>query len=146
MPEPKPRRQEPIAIVGSGPGGLTCAYYLALEGYPVTIYEALPVAGGMLATGIPDYRLPKDVLNYDIEIIRKLGVDIRTGIRVGNDVQLSDLQRDYAAVFIATGFTVNMIIGSLAGIAASQLRRASRVMNRLSAIVFGGLAARLLID
>jgi len=103
IPKPKPKRPEPVAVVGGGPGGLTCAYFLALEGYPVTIFESLPVAGGMLATGIPDYRLPREVLNYDIEMIRKLGVEIRTNTRVGTDIRLSDLQRDYRAVFVATG-------------------------------------------
>ncbi len=92
IPEPKPERPEPVAVVGAGPGGLTCAYYLALEGYPVTVFESLPVAGGMLATGIPDYRLPPEVLDYDIQMIRKLGVEIRTNTRVGTDIQLSDLQ------------------------------------------------------
>jgi NADH-quinone oxidoreductase subunit F len=103
IPEPKPERPEPVAVVGAGPGGLTCAYYLALEGYPVTVFESLPVAGGMLATGIPDYRLPPEVLDYDIQMIRKLGVEIRTNTRVGTDIQLSDLQEAYKAVFIATG-------------------------------------------
>ncbi len=103
IPETKPRRPERVAVVGSGPGGLTCAHYLALEGYPVTVFESLPVVGGMLATGIPDYRLPRDILDYDIDMIRKLGVEIRTNTKVGTDVQLSDLQRDYRAVFIATG-------------------------------------------
>ncbi|UCC70976.1 MAG: FAD-dependent oxidoreductase [Gemmatimonadota bacterium] len=102
-PKPKERKPERVAIIGSGPAGLTCAYYLALEGYPVTIFESLPVAGGMLATGIPDYRLPKDILNYEIDLICKLGVEIRTNATVGEDVQLSDLREQYKAVFIATG-------------------------------------------
>ncbi len=102
-PEPKERRPERVAIVGSGPAGLTCAYYLALEGYQVTIFESLPVAGGMLATGIPDYRLPKDILNYEIDVIKKLGVEVKTNTTVGKDVQLSDLREQYQAVFIATG-------------------------------------------
>lgn len=102
-PKPKERRAERVAIIGSGPAGLTCAYYLALEGYQVTIFESLPVAGGMLATGIPDYRLPKDILNYEIDVIKKLGVEIKTNTTVGKDVQLSDLREQYQAVFIATG-------------------------------------------
>jgi NADH-quinone oxidoreductase subunit F len=101
--KPKAARPEQVAIVGAGPGGLTCAYYLALEGYRVTIFESLPVAGGMLATGIPDYRLPKDILDSEIETIRKLGVQIRTNTTVGKDVQLSDLKQQFQAVFIATG-------------------------------------------
>jgi NADH-quinone oxidoreductase subunit F len=100
---PKPPREERVAIVGSGPGGLTCAYYLALEGYKVTIFESLPVIGGMLAIGIPEFRLPKDILNSEIERIIKLGVEIKTNTTVGKNIQLSDLKTDYKAVFIATG-------------------------------------------
>jgi len=102
-PKPKQSRPEQVAIVGSGPAGLTCAHYLALEGYPVTIFESLPVAGGMLAVCIPDYRLPKDVLNWEIENVKKLGVEIKTNTAVGKDVQLSDLSSQYKAIFIATG-------------------------------------------
>ncbi|MHC4733510.1 MAG: FAD-dependent oxidoreductase, partial [Planctomycetota bacterium] len=103
MPKPKQQRMEKVAIVGSGPAGLTCAYYLGLEGYQVTIIESLPVVGGMLAVGIPDYRLPKDALNWDIENIKKLGVEIKTNTNVGEDIQLSYLRKQYNAVFIATG-------------------------------------------
>jgi NADH-quinone oxidoreductase subunit F len=92
-----------VAIVGSGPAGLTCAYYLALEGYRVTIFESLPVAGGMLAFGIPDYRLPKDILNWEIENIKKLGIEIKTNTTIGKDIQLSELQKQYKAIFIAIG-------------------------------------------
>ena len=103
IPRPKRKRSEQVAIVGSGPAGLTCAYYLALDGYRVTIYESLPVAGGMLAVGIPEYRLPKDILNWEIENIKKLGVDIKTNTTVGTDIRLEDLWSKYDAVFIATG-------------------------------------------
>jgi len=102
-PKPKQARPEGVAIVGSGPAGLTCAYYLALEGYRVTIYESLPVAGGMLAVCIPEYRLPRDILNWEIENIKKIGVEIKTNTTVGKDVQLSELWSKYDAVFIATG-------------------------------------------
>jgi len=103
IPKPEQKRSQQVAIVGSGPAGLTCAYYLALDGYRVTIYESLPVAGGMLAVGIPEYRLPKDILNWEIENIRKLGVDIKTNTTVGTDIRLEDLWSKYDAVFIATG-------------------------------------------
>jgi NADH-quinone oxidoreductase subunit F len=103
IPKPKQQRTEKVAIVGSGPAGLTCAYYLGLEGYQVTIIESLPVVGGMLAVGIPDYRLPKEALNWDIENIKKLGVEIKTNTTVGEDIQLSYLRKQYNAVFIATG-------------------------------------------
>jgi len=103
MPKPKQSRPEQVAIVGSGPAGLTCAHYLALEGYQVTIYESLPVAGGMLAVGIPDYRLPKNILDWEIENIKSLGVDIKTNTTVGKDIRLQELWSKYDAVFIATG-------------------------------------------
>ena len=103
MPKPKQSRPERVAIVGSGPAGLTCAYYLALEGYQVTIYESLPVAGGMLAVGIPDYRLPRNILDWEIENIKSLGVDIKTNTTVGKDIRLQDLWSKYEAVLVATG-------------------------------------------
>jgi NADH-quinone oxidoreductase subunit F len=103
IPKPKQKREERIAIIGSGPAGLTCAYYLALEGYGVTIFESLPAVGGMLAVGIPDYRLPKDILNWEIENIRKLGVEFKTNTTVGKDIQIAYLQKEYKAIFIATG-------------------------------------------
>ena len=94
-----------VAIVGSGPAGLTAAYFLAREGHPVTVFESLPVAGGMMAVGIPDYRLPKDVLQSEIKAIEDLGVEIRTNTAVGpnGDLSLDDLRRDYDAVFMAVG-------------------------------------------
>jgi NADH-quinone oxidoreductase subunit F len=101
--KPKPEREEKIAIVGSGPAGLTCAYYLAMEGYKVTIFESLPVAGGMLAIGIPEFRLPKNVLEYEINRIKKLGVEIKTDTTIGKDIPLEKLKEDYKAVFIAIG-------------------------------------------
>jgi NADH-quinone oxidoreductase subunit F len=103
IPRPEQKRHERVAIIGSGPAGLTCAYYLALEGYGVTIFESLPVVGGMLAVGIPDYRLPKDILNWEIENIKKLGVEFKTNTTVGKDIQIAYLQKEYKAVFIATG-------------------------------------------
>jgi NADH-quinone oxidoreductase subunit F len=103
IPKPKQTRPEQVAIIGSGPAGLTCAYHLALEGYGVTIFESLPVVGGMLAVGIPGYRLPRDVLDWEIGNIKKLGVEIKTNTAVGEDIQISYLQKQYKAVFIATG-------------------------------------------
>jgi NADH-quinone oxidoreductase subunit F len=111
IPTPKEKRGERVAIVGSGPAGLTCGYYLALAGYPVTIFESLPVAGGMLAVGIPGCRLPKDVLAHDIRMIKKTGVEIKTNVTVGKDVAFADLQRDYQAIFIATGAHKGLKLG-----------------------------------
>ncbi len=97
-------REGKVAIIGSGPAGLSAAYFLGRKGYSVTIFEALPVVGGMLATGIPDYRLPPDVLEAEVETVRKMGVEIRTGGRIGADVSLDDLKdQGYRAMFLATG-------------------------------------------
>ena len=101
--KPKEAKEERIAVVGSGPGGLTCAYYLALEGYQVTIFEKEEEAGGLLSWGIPEFRLPKDVLAYEIERIKKLGVEIKTNTTIGKDITLAALKEEYKAVFIATG-------------------------------------------
>ncbi len=101
--KPKEQREERVAVIGSGPGGLTCAYYLALEGYKVTVFESQPIAGGMLAVGIPEFRLPKDVLEYEIDRIRKLGVEIKTNTTIGKDITLDKLKEEYKAIFIAIG-------------------------------------------
>ncbi|MGQ9687179.1 MAG: NAD(P)-binding protein [Desulfobaccales bacterium] len=102
-PEISPR-PEKVAIIGSGPAGLSCAYHLARRGYPVTIFEALPVTGGMLRVGIPDYRLPKEVLDREIQNIERLGVEIRTNTALGRDFSLDDLfHQGYQAVFLGLG-------------------------------------------
>ena len=91
-------------MVGAGPAGLTCAYQLAQKDYAVTVFEALPVAGGMLAVGIPEYRLPRDMLAYEIDGIRRLGVEIMTDRALGRDFTLDDLFRQgYRAVFLGIG-------------------------------------------
>ncbi len=105
------KRKEKIAVVGSGPAGLSAAYHLARLGFSVTILEALPEPGGMLMYGIPEYRLPKVVLRQEIGYIRDLGVEIKTGIRVGKDVTLPHLKKEYNAVFIAPGTHKGMGLG-----------------------------------
>lgn len=97
-------RPERVAVVGAGPAGLTAAHDLAWMGYNVTVFEALPVAGGMLAVGIPQYRLPRDVLNREIGFVQDLGVEIKTNTPIGKDLTLDDLfAQGYKAVFIAVG-------------------------------------------
>ncbi len=91
-----------VAVIGSGPAGFSCAYHLARRGYPVTVFEALPVAGGMMRIGIPEYRLPREVLDREIADIEALGVEIRTGVRLGHNLPMSELD-NYDAVFIAVG-------------------------------------------
>ncbi len=92
-------RREQIAIIGSGPAGLSCAYFLGRGGYRVTVFEALPAVGGMLRVGIPEYRLPRDILDKEIADIEALGISFRTNTRIGDIEEL----KDYDAVFIATG-------------------------------------------
>ena len=95
---------ERVAIVGAGPAGLTCARDLAQLGYRVTVFEAQPVAGGMLRTGIPDYRLPHDVIQREIDQILALGIDLQTNRRAGTDFTIDGLlAEDYGAVYLATG-------------------------------------------
>ena len=95
---------ERVAIIGSGPAGLTAAWDLAKHGLRPVVFEALPVAGGMLRVGIPRYRLPAEILDYEIDLIRRAGVEIRTGTPVGPDLTMSDLlQQGFKAVFIAIG-------------------------------------------
>jgi len=104
VPDVETEREERIAIIGSGPAGLSAAYFLAWKGYKVTIFEKLPLAGGMMAVGIPAYRLPRDVLAAEIKIIEEMGVEIRTGVTFGEDVTFGGLKEDgYRAFFLATG-------------------------------------------
>ena len=104
VPEIKARKKEKIAIVGSGPAGLTCAYYLAREGYKVTIFEKAKVLGGMLRVGVPSYRLPREIVDAEIKMIRKMGVTMKTGVEVGKDKTVAQLRKDgFKAFFIAVG-------------------------------------------
>jgi NADPH-dependent glutamate synthase beta subunit-like oxidoreductase len=97
------KRSEKIAVVGSGPGGMTAAYHLARRGYPVTVFEAFPKSGGMLRYGIPDYRLPEKVLDAEIDRILDMGVELQLNKAVGNDISMDELRKEYAAVFVAIG-------------------------------------------
>ncbi|MFZ3062338.1 MAG: FAD-dependent oxidoreductase, partial [Actinomycetota bacterium] len=112
-PAPIPRtRTERIAIVGSGPAGLACAHALVRKGYGVTVFESLPVPGGILAVGIPPYRLPREVLGVEIEDILALGVEIKTGVTIGKDIELKELfDLGYNAIFIAAGAHKSVPLG-----------------------------------
>jgi NADPH-dependent glutamate synthase beta subunit-like oxidoreductase/NAD-dependent dihydropyrimidine dehydrogenase PreA subunit len=97
-------RDKHIAIIGGGPAGLSCAYYLAIEGYKVTVFEKENTLGGMLNLGIPAFRLEKDVINAEIDVLREIGVEFKTGIEIGKDITIPELRKGgYKAFFIAIG-------------------------------------------
>lgn len=96
-------RSEKVAIIGSGPAGMSAAYHLARRGYPVTVFEAFPKAGGMLRYGIPDYRLPAAVLDAEIDRIVNMGVELKLNTVIGKDIPYQDLQKDYKAIFVGLG-------------------------------------------
>ena len=99
-----PPKEEKVAIIGAGPAGLTAAYYLAREGYLVTIFEAAPVPGGLLRVGIPEYRLPKHIVEAEVESIKALGVEIKTNTTIGKDITIDDLRKQgFAAFFLGIG-------------------------------------------
>lgn len=100
-----------VAVIGSGPAGLTCAYYLAKSGHKVSIFEKLPVAGGMLAVAIPEYRLPKSLLKTEIEKIKELGVEIKLNCEIGRDIKFEELKKNYDAIFIAAGAHKGLKLG-----------------------------------
>ncbi|MDO5122887.1 MAG: FAD-dependent oxidoreductase, partial [Erysipelotrichaceae bacterium] len=93
-----------IAVIGAGPAGLSAAYYLRKQGYPVTVFEKEEKPGGMLRYGIPNFRLEKDVIDAEIEVIRMMGADIRCGVEVGKDITIEDLRKEgYKAFYVAIG-------------------------------------------
>ena len=95
---------EKIAVIGAGPAGMSCAYYLAQKGYPVTVFDRNPVPGGMLTLGIPSFRLEKDVLNAEIDILKEMGVEFRCGVEVGKDITIQQLRDEgYKGFYLAIG-------------------------------------------
>ena len=100
-----------MAVLGGGPGGLSAAYYLQLMGHQATVYEMLPKLGGMLRYGIPNYRLPKDRLDEDINAILKTGVEVKHGLKIGVDVTIQELREQYDAVLITIGASTDKKLG-----------------------------------
>ena len=120
------RRPDRVAVVGGGPAGMAAAWYLARVGYGVTVFEAMPVPGGMMAIGIPSYRLPRDVLQAEIARIESAGVELRLNAVMGRDFTLGDLEREgFRAVFLATGASKSRRLGipgdDLAGVVPATL-------------------------
>lgn len=110
-PRCAPSTGKRIAILGGGPGGLSAAYYLQLMGHQTVVYEMLPQLGGMLRYGIPNYRLPKDRLDEDIQAILKTGVEVRHGLKIGRDITIQQLQQEYDAVLITIGASTDKKLG-----------------------------------
>ena len=110
---PARQRTEKVAIVGGGPAGMSAAYYLARLGYQVTVLEAMSIPGGMMAIGIPEYRLPREALQQEIDRILSLGVELRLDTAMGRDFGLSDLEREgFKAIFLATGASKSRRLGA----------------------------------
>ena len=103
---------EKIAVIGAGPAGLSCAYYLAVKGYPVTVYEKEKALGGMLTMGIPSFRLEKDVINAEIKVLKDMGVKFKTGVEVGKDISLDKLrEQGFKAFYLAVGASKGTKVG-----------------------------------
>ncbi|SHH44262.1 FAD-dependent oxidoreductase [Clostridium grantii] len=112
VPEKKDQKAKRIAIIGAGPAGLSCAYFLSVEGYQVTVFEKAKILGGMLTLGIPSYRLGREVVNAEIDILKELGVEFKIGIEVGKDVTLKELRsQGYNAFYVAIGAQAGRKLG-----------------------------------
>ena len=112
VPERKDNRPEKIAVIGAGPAGLSCAYFLAVDGYQVTVFEKEQKLGGMLTLGIPSFRLGKEVVNAEIDILKELGVEFKTGIEVGKDTTFPELRElGYKAFYVAIGAQAGRKLG-----------------------------------
>lgn len=112
VPDKKHEYGKKIAVIGGGPAGLSCAYYLAIDGYKVTVFEKQKALGGMMTLGIPSFRLEKEVVNAEIDILRELGVEFKTGLEVGKDITLDELRsQGYEAFYLAIGAQAGRKIG-----------------------------------
>lgn len=112
VPQKRHDYGKPVAVVGGGPAGLSCAYFLAIDGYKVTVFEKQQTPGGMLMLGIPAFRLEKDVVRAEIEVLRELGVEFRTGVEVGKDITIAQLrEQGFTAFYIAVGAQAGRRLG-----------------------------------
>ncbi|MDA3940686.1 MAG: FAD-dependent oxidoreductase [Spirochaetia bacterium] len=127
------KNSKKVAIIGAGPAGLSAAHYLALMGYSVKIYETLKGPGGMVRYGIPEYRMPYDQIDKDIDYILSLGVEVQYNTRIGEDIQLEDLEKDYDAVFSATG----LHLGRSTGVSGSDNDRVYQSIELLRKVTDG---------
>ena len=132
-PVPAPPKNHRVCVVGAGPGGLSAAYYLALDGYRVRVYEALPTAGGMLFLGIPRYRLPRDVIEREVDKIRDLGVEFCFNTRFGKDVTMEQLRKEgFEAFFLAVGAHASYKLGIEGEADFTQVHEAVDFLQRVA--------------
>ena len=150
VPPVKAANGKKVAVIGAGPAGLSAAYYLAKEGYKVKVLEALPTAGGMLAVGIPDYRLPKDILDNEVLRIQRMGVEVELGAAVGKDVSFDSLKAEYDRVLIAVGAHgdspldipgAELAVSGVEFLRNASLGTAEKLTGRKVAVVGGGNVA-----
>ena len=127
----KEKNGKKVAIVGAGPAGLTCAGDLAKSGFSVTIYEVLHKAGGVLTYGIPEFRLPKRIVQKEVDSLKKLGVDIKTDVPVGNAITINELQEKYDAVFIGSGAGLPKFMG-IDGEDSNGVFSANEILTRIN--------------
>lgn len=128
----KPKKNgKKVAIVGSGPAGLSCAYDLAREGFEVVVYEILHKAGGVLTYGIPEFRLPKAIVQKQIDKLKELGVEIKTDVLIGNTITLDELQNNFDAVFLGTGAGLPKFMG-IPGEDANGVFSANEILTRIN--------------
>lgn len=125
------KNNKKVAIVGSGPAGLTCAGELAKNGYSVTIYEVLHRAGGVLTYGIPEFRLPKEIVKKEIDSLEKLGVEIKTDTPIGNAITINDLQKEYDAIFLGQGAGLPKFMG-IDGEEGNEVFSANEILTRIN--------------
>lgn len=125
------KNNKKVAVVGSGPAGLTCAGELAKNGYSVTIYEVLQEAGGVLTYGIPEFRLPKEIVKKEIDSLKRLGVDIKTDVPIGNAITLNDLQKEYDYVFLAQGAGLPKFM-NIPGENGNEVFSANEILTRIN--------------
>jgi NADPH-dependent glutamate synthase beta subunit-like oxidoreductase/Pyruvate/2-oxoacid:ferredoxin oxidoreductase delta subunit len=125
------RHPERIAVIGSGPAGLSCAYQLARRGYPVTLFEAFPKPGGMLRYGLPSYRLPRQVLDGEIARLESLGVEFRCNTALGKEITLDALRKEYAAIFVGIRGQHGVRLG-LPGEDAPNVLSAAEFLHRVN--------------